>query len=160
LIFHHKKVTANAQPQTNITFYAYTFIQLFLHRITRFGAAKLLRKQILNLFKEMRLCCPNSNSICSKVSLRRIGKRSDVEQEEFELHLKWVPDEPSRTFLKAFVLKHDLGMSETGRQLTIYTSNEVITNALPFRLNLPLKKTDTVSKNLNSLSTTNSKMEN
>jgi hypothetical protein len=87
-------------------------------------AAKLLRKQILNLFKEMRLSCPKSNSICSKVSLRKIGKRSDVEQEEFELHLKWVPDEPSRTFLKTFVSKNDLSMKETGKSVTIYTSTE------------------------------------
>ncbi len=83
-----------------------------------------MRKQILGLFKEMRSSCPNSNSACSKVSLRRIGEKHNVEQEEFELHLKWVIDEPSRTFLKAFILKYNLRIRETGKSLTVYTPIE------------------------------------
>jgi len=87
-------------------------------------SAKLLRKQILNLFKEMRSSCPNSNSICSKVSLRRISEKCDVEKEEFDLHLKWVIDGSSRTFLQAFIMKHNLSITETGKSLTIYTPTE------------------------------------
>jgi hypothetical protein len=84
----------------------------------------LKRKQILALFKEMRLSCPNSNSVCSNVRLRRTGERGDAEQEEFELHLKWVPDQPSRIFLKEFVTSHNLDLREKGKSLTVYNPEE------------------------------------
>jgi hypothetical protein len=72
----------------------------------------------------MRSSCPDSNSVCSSVSLRRTGQRGDSEQEEFELHLKWVPDQSARIFLKEFVLVHNLGLKETGKSLTVYNSIE------------------------------------
>jgi hypothetical protein len=43
-------------------------------------------------------------------------------QDEFDLHLKWVPDEPSRTFLKDYALKHNLGLTETQNSVTIKSS--------------------------------------
>jgi hypothetical protein len=87
-------------------------------------APTLKRKQILNLFKEMRHSCPDSNSVCSKVSLRRTGEKGDIDQEDFELHLKWVPDQSSRMFLKEFVMAHNLGLRETDKTLTVYNSTE------------------------------------
>jgi hypothetical protein len=87
-------------------------------------AAKLKRKQILTLFKEMRSSCPDSNSVCSSVRLRRTSERGDAEQEEFELHLKWVPDQPSRNFLKEFTVTHNLGLNEQGKSLTVYNPAE------------------------------------
>jgi hypothetical protein len=87
-------------------------------------ATTLKRNQILTLFKEMRSSCPDSNSVCSRVSLRRTGERGDAEQEDFELHLKWVPDQSARIFLKEFVMAHNLDLKETGKSLTVYNSNE------------------------------------
>jgi hypothetical protein len=87
-------------------------------------APTLKRKQILNLFKEMRHSCPDSNSVCSRVSLRRTGEKGEVDQEDFELHLKWVPDQSSRMFLKEFVMAHNLGLRETDKTLTVYNSTE------------------------------------
>jgi hypothetical protein len=87
-------------------------------------APTLNRKQILTLFKEMRSSCPESNSVCSRVSLRRTDETGDVEQEDFELRLKWVPDQSSRMFLKEFVVAHNLGLKETGKTLTVYNSSE------------------------------------
>jgi hypothetical protein len=87
-------------------------------------APTLKREQILTLFKEMRSCCPYSNSVCSKVSLRRTGDRGNADQEDFELHFKWVLDQPSRMFLKDFVVAHNLGLKEKGKTLTVYNSNE------------------------------------
>ena len=84
----------------------------------------LRRSQILSLFAEMRSSCPNSNSVCASVSLRKTGDGEDVKQEEFELELKWVPDEPSRTFLKTYALEHSLGIRTTGRSLTLFNSKE------------------------------------
>jgi hypothetical protein len=84
----------------------------------------LKRKQILTLFKEMRSSCPDSNSFCSSVSLRRTGEKGNTEQEEFELHLKWVPDQSSRSFLKEFALANNLGVKEFKKTLTVYNSSE------------------------------------
>jgi hypothetical protein len=85
---------------------------------------KLRRKQIQSLFAEMRSSCPNSNSICSSVSLRKTGRSIDGEQEEFEVDLKWVPDEPSWSFLKTYALEHSLEIKTTGKTLTLFSSKE------------------------------------
>jgi len=56
------------------------------------------------------------------MSLRKIGAGGEATQDEFDLHLKWVPDEPSRTFLKDYALKHNLGLTETQNSVTIKSS--------------------------------------
>jgi hypothetical protein len=77
------------------------------------------------MFKEIRSSCPDSNSVCSSVILRKTGKKSRKGQEDFELHLKWVPDGATRAFLKTFTLKHKLSMIEKGKSLTIYKPKKV-----------------------------------
>jgi hypothetical protein len=74
---------------------------------------------MLTMFKEMRSACPSSNNICHGVSLRQIRGVDNNVQDEFDLCLKWVPDEPSRTFLKAFALKHNLAVLETENSVTL-----------------------------------------
>jgi hypothetical protein len=81
------------------------------------------RNQILTLFTEMRSSCPNSNSICENVKLKRTANNNIIDQEEFDLELKWNPDEPSLTFLKKYAIKHSLRIKTTGKTLTIHNSN-------------------------------------
>ena len=76
------------------------------------------------MFKEIRSSCPSSNSVCSSVTLRKTRKTRKG-QEDFELHLKWVPDGAARTFLKTFALKNDLSMIEKGKSLTLYKPETV-----------------------------------
>ena len=93
------------------------------------------RKQILMLFKALRSACPHSNSVCSSVSLRRTNSRGDVDQEEFELHLYWVPDETSRIFLKKYVSMHNLSLKETEKSVTVYNAeNQSLKNQPSFLL--------------------------
>ena len=73
------------------------------------------------LLKKAHSSNPHCGSFCSNVILRNIGEKGDVDSEEFELHLKWVPDEHSRNFLKAFTLEHNLGMREKGKSIIIYS---------------------------------------
>ena len=79
----------------------------------------LFRKEILSLFKELRLSCPSSNSVCSSMRLRRTTEGEDATLDEFDLYLEWKPDETAKTFLKKFALKHDLSLREIGNLITI-----------------------------------------
>ena len=73
------------------------------------------------LLKKAHSSCPRSGSLCSNVILRNIGEKGDADSEEFELHLNWVPDEHSRSFLKTFTMEHNLGMREKGKSIIIYS---------------------------------------
>jgi hypothetical protein len=87
----------------------------------------LKRQEIFLLLKKAHSSCPRSGSSCSNVILRNIGEKGDSDSEEFELHLKWVPDEHSRNFLKAFTMEHNLGMREKGKSIIIYSQQPQIT---------------------------------
>jgi hypothetical protein len=81
----------------------------------------LKRQEIFLLLKKAHSSCPLSGSLCSNITLRSIGDKGDADSEEFELHLKWVPDEHSRNFLKTFAMEHNLGMMEKGKSIIIYS---------------------------------------
>ena len=95
------------------------YFQQILDLMERLVPSYLLRREILTMFREMRLSCPGSNNICHGVSLRKIREGSKDAQDEFDLKLKWVPDERSRIFLKAFAVKHNLAVLETENSVTL-----------------------------------------
>lgn len=78
----------------------------------------------------MRSSCPNSNSACESVRIRKTGDGKDIGQEEFELELKWVPDEPSWTFLKSYALEHSIEIRTMGKTLTLFNLKENGLNSL------------------------------
>jgi hypothetical protein len=73
----------------------------------------------MSMFREMRSACPNSNNVCSSVNLRKIRGGDNTIRDEFDLHLKWVPDEQSRTFLKTFAFRNNLSLIETEKTVTL-----------------------------------------
>ncbi len=95
---------------------------LILTHFRRQVPFRLLRKDILGMFKDLRSSCPNSHNICSSISLRRIRRREGIAEDEFDLYLKWVPDERSRTFLKSFALERNLTFIQTENSIILASS--------------------------------------
>jgi len=95
------------------------YFQQILDLLKRLVPSYLLRNEILAMLKELRSSCPSSNNICHGVNLRKIRGGGNSAQDEFDLYLKWVPDERSRTFLKAFALKHNVAVLETENSITL-----------------------------------------
>jgi len=54
------------------------FDQTSLDLVKKLMATDLKRNQVLTLVEEIGLACPNSNSVCSQVVLRRTSERDTV----------------------------------------------------------------------------------